>query len=259
MSVRPKKHLGQHFLTDENIAAKIAEAYTGHGETNQLVEIGPGKGILTRYLLQDNKSLKVIEIDSESVEYLIQENIIPRESILEEDVLKVDFNSLCDSQFALMGNMPYNISSQILFRVYEHHDLIPEIVGMFQKEVVDRIVSGPGNKSYGILSVLLQAYYNCERLFNVSPGVFHPPPAVQSAVLHMTRNETTHLDCDEALFKTVIKAAFNQRRKTLRNSLRALIEDDAKEEVILQKRPEQLTVAEFIELTNLVEKYRKKS
>lgn len=255
MSVRAKKHLGQHFLRDENIARKIADTLTLNGYKNVL-EIGPGMGVLTKYLLQKDIITYVIEIDTESVEYLQANylNLAPR--IIEKDFLKYNLNEVFNQEpFAIIGNFPYNISSQIVFKTLEMRDQIPEFSGMFQKEVAQRICEKEGSKTYGILSVLTQAFYNAEYLFTVPPSVFNPPPKVDSGVLRLIRKDDYHLPCDEKLFFKVVKTAFQQRRKTLRNSLKTLnLSDNLKANVIFGKRPEQLSVEAFIELTTLIEK-----
>lgn len=254
MSVKAKKHLGQHFLKDENIAKKIADTLSLK-DYNSVLEIGPGMGVLTKYLLEKETTTYVIEIDSESVEYLQANylNLAPR--IIEKDFLKYDLNEVFkDSQFAIIGNFPYNISTQIVFKVLEMRVQIPEFSGMFQKEVAQRICEKEGSKAYGILSVLTQAFYNAEYLFTVPPSVFNPPPKVDSGVLRLTRKEHLDLPCDEALFFRVVKTAFQQRRKTLRNSLKTFnLSDNLKANAIFDKRPEQLSVDSFIELTQLIE------
>ena len=254
MSVKAKKYLGQHFLKDENIAKKIADTLSFKGYKN-ILEIGPGMGVLTKYLLDKDVTTYVIEIDSESVEYLKANylNLAPR--IIEKDFLKYDLNEVFKGEpLAIIGNFPYNISSQILFKTLELRTQIPEFSGMFQKEVAQRICQKEGNKTYGILSVLTQAFYDAEYLFTVSPGVFNPPPKVDSGVLRLTRKENFTLPCDEKLFFKVVKAAFQQRRKTLRNSLKTFnLSDNLKANVIFDKRPEQLSVEAFIELTTLIE------
>ena len=255
MSVKAKKHLGQHFLRDENIAKKIADTLSLSGYTNVL-EIGPGMGVLTKYLLEKDITTYVIEIDTESVAYLQMHylNLAPR--IIEKDFLKYDLNEVFKSeQFSIIGNFPYNISSQIVFKTLEMRDQIPEFSGMFQKEVAQRICEKEGSKTYGILSVLTQAFYDAEYLFTVPPSVFNPPPKVDSGVLRLTRKENYSLPCDEKMFFKVVKTAFQQRRKTLRNSLKTFnLSDNLKANVIFGKRPEQLSVDEFIELTGLIEK-----
>lgn len=247
--VRAKKFLGQHFLTDESIAERIALSLSGN--TRNLLEIGPGMGVLTKYLVNDTRyDFKAIEIDRESVEYL--HNHYPSLSVIEGDFLRIDLDKLFsnnNSPFAVIGNFPYNISSQILFRVFEQRNSIPEVVGMFQKEVAERIAAGPGSKTYGILSVLLSAFYNIEYLFTVHEHVFNPPPKVKSAVIRLTRNNVQRLNCDEKLFVRVVKTGFNQRRKTLRNALKAL--DCSLEnipETLLAKRAEQLSAADFVSI-----------
>ena len=253
MKVKPKKHLGQHFLTDQNIAAKIAGCLSNAYPT--VCELGPGTGVLTKPLLQ-NKSiqkLKLIEIDNESVEYLNSHFADDRITILEADFLRFDLSKISTDPFALIGNFPYNISSQIFFKVLENRDLIPEVVGMIQKEVAERIASPPGNKTYGILSVLLQAWFDIEYCFSVSENVFFPPPRVKSAVIRLTRNNTLKLDCNEKLFFTVVKTGFNHRRKTLRNALKPLLKDKQSNHPFFDKRAEQLGVPEFVELTKFLE------
>lgn len=258
MSVKAKKHLGQHFLRDESIAEKIADTLTLDGYKNVL-EIGPGMGVLTKYLLKKDITTHVIEIDSESVEYLQANylNLAPR--IIEKDFLKYDLNEVFKGEpLAIIGNFPYNISTQIVFKTLEMRDQIPEFSGMFQKEVAQRICSKEGSKVYGILSVLTQAFYDAEYLFTVPPSVFNPPPKVDSGVLRLTRKENYTLPCDEKLFFKVVKAGFQQRRKTLRNSLKTFdLSDNLKANVIFGKRPEQLQVQQFIELTQLIENDRK--
>lgn len=252
MSVRAKKHLGQHFLNDESIAQRIAETLTGHGGYKNAVEIGPGMGVMTKYLLEDKRfTTTVIEIDSESVIYL--EEHYPDLPIIPADFLKLDISHLVDTPYAIIGNFPYNISSQILFKMYDHRDIIPELTGMFQKEVAERIAEPPGTKKYGILSVLLQAFYDIEYLFTVEPEVFIPPPKVRSGVIRLKRNNVKSLDCDEKLFKVVVKTAFNQRRKMLRSSLKALLGNVDRTIEIFTERPEQLSVAQFVEITKLIE------
>ena len=251
--VRAKKYLGQHFLTDLEIARRIAESLP-LSEALPVVEVGPGMGVLTRFLLQNPLvDLTAIEIDRESVEYL--HTHYPDLKLIEGDFLQMDLTSLFPGQFCVIGNFPYNISSQIFFKVLEYRHQIPFAAGMLQKEVAERIASAPGKKAYGILSVLMQAYYTVEYLFTVSEHVFDPPPKVKSAVIRFTRNEVEHLDCDEKLFRTVVKTAFNQRRKTMRNSLKPLVPKESLmyADPIFDKRPEQLGVAEFVKLTNMVE------
>ena len=255
MSVKAKKYLGQHFLKDENIAKKIADTLTLKGYENVL-EIGPGMGVLTKHLLQKDIKTYVIEIDSESVEYLKANFLNLTDRIIEKDFLKYDLNDTFKGKsFAIIGNFPYNISTQIVFKALELRDQIPEFSGMFQKEVAQRICSKEGSKVYGILSVLTQAFYKAEYLFTVSPQVFNPPPKVESGVLRLTRKENFELPCNEKLFFKVVKTGFQQRRKTLRNSLKTLnLSNNLREDVIFGKRPEQLSVLEFIKLTTLIEK-----
>lgn len=254
MSVKPKKHLGQHFLNDESIAEKIANSLSYRGY-NDVLEIGPGMGVLTKYLLKKDITTHVIEIDPESVEYLKTEYLNLSNRIIEQDFLKYDLSLIFgDKPFAIIGNFPYNISTQIVFKTLEMRAQIPEFSGMFQKEVAQRICSKEGSKIYGILSVLTQAFYNAEYLFTVPPHVFSPPPKVDSGVLRLTRKDSYSLPCDEKLFFRVVKTAFQQRRKTLRNSLKIFdISDNIKANAIFGQRPEQLNVSEFIELTTLLE------
>ncbi len=252
--VRPKKHLGQHFLTDKNIAANIAGCLSGNYPV--VCELGPGTGILTSALLErdDITKLILIEIDDESVAYLNTHFKDDRLEITETDFLKYDLSKISQHPFALIGNFPYNISSQIFFKALENRDLVPEIAGMIQKEVAERMTASPGNKTYGILSVLMQTWYDIDYCFTVNENVFFPPPKVKSAVIHMTRNSSTNLECDDKLFITVVKTAFNQRRKTMRNSLKSLLKEEIKSHAIFDKRPEQLSVQQFVELTNLITK-----
>lgn len=247
MSVRAKKHLGQHFLKDLNIARQIVDALTWEGY-EQVLEIGPGMGVLTQFVIQDKRNIAVVEIDTESVEYL--QNSYPTLKIYSEDFLKMDLATyFSDRPLAIMGNFPYNISSQIVFKIIEHRQQIPEMVGMFQKEVAERICAKEGSKIYGILSVLTQAYFETEYLFTVSENVFNPPPKVKSGVMRMCRYREK-LDVNEALFFTIVKTAFNQRRKTLRNALKSLNLDYSQvEENFLNLRAEQISVEDFIELT----------
>ncbi|WP_452219726.1 16S rRNA (adenine(1518)-N(6)/adenine(1519)-N(6))-dimethyltransferase RsmA [Lacinutrix salivirga] len=254
MSVKAKKHLGQHFLTDETIAEKIANSLSFKGY-NHVLEIGPGMGVLTKYLLKKKTTTHVIEIDSESVDYLKNNYLNLANRIIEKDFLKYDLNEVFKGEsFAIIGNFPYNISTQIVFKTLEMRNQIPQFSGMFQKEVAQRICSKEGSKVYGILSVLTQAFYNAEYLFTVPPTVFNPPPKVESGVLRLTRKENINLECDDKMLFKVVKAAFQQRRKTLRNSLKAFnLSDNLKANVIFGKRPEQLSVEAFIALTVLIE------
>lgn len=256
-NVRPKKHLGQHFLTDLSIAERIAQAVKGHDGVNCVLEIGPGMGVLTDFLLKNPMELYLIDIDSESIAYLYQKYPQLKEKIIEGDYLKEDFSSVLPDKYAIAGNFPYNISSQIFFRVLDERDKVTEVVCMLQKEVAQRIASPKGNKAYGILSVLLQAFYDIEYLFTVPPGVFNPPPKVDSGVIRMTRNQTEKLDCKEKLFFQVVKAGFGNRRKTLRNSLKSFqLPEDLKINPLLDKRAEQLDVADFVFLTQQIEASR---
>lgn len=253
-NVRAKKNLGQHFLTDKNIALKIVESLHASG-INKVLEVGPGMGVLTQYLIQNKKfETTVVEIDRESVDYLKIHFPELEDRILSRDFLRMDLSTYTREPFAIIGNFPYNISSQIFFKVLENRDQVPEVVGMIQKEVAERLCTGPGSKTYGILSVFLQAFYSVEYLFTVGEHVFIPPPRVKSAVIRLVRNQKANLDCDEKLFFRVVKTGFNQRRKTLRNSLKIMITDPAlKENEIFSKRPEQLGVSEFEYLTRLIE------
>jgi len=242
--VTPKKYLGQHFLNDESVAERIVQSITTNPK--RILEIGPGMGILTKYLLlKENIDFNVVEIDPESVVYL--QNKYSKLQIISGDFLKMDFLwALRATSLTIIGNFPYNISSQILFKVLENKDIVTELVGMFQKEVAERIASKPGKKMYGILSVLLQAFYDIEYLFTVDEHLFTPPPQVKSGVIRMVRNPNKNLQCDEVLFKNVVKTAFNQRRKTLRNSLKSFsFRDGFSDNPIFSKRPEQLSVEEF--------------
>ena len=250
--VRPKKHLGQHFLKDTAIAERIVGSLTQHGDYQQVLEIGPGTGVLTQFLVQQpHYKLTVIEVDTESVAYLKQH--YPALPILSEDFLKTRLDQHFSAPYAIIGNFPYNISSQIFFRVLDERQRVPEVVGMLQKEVADRLCAPPGNKTYGILSVLLQAYYSVEYLFTVEPHVFHPPPRVRSAVIRLQRNATIQLACDEVLFRRVVKQGFQNRRKTLRNALKPLNLSPAVQALpVLNQRAEQLSVANFVELTQQI-------
>lgn len=251
--VKAKKHLGQHFLNDENIARKIADTLSLSGY-QKVLEIGPGMGVLTKYLLDKPIDTYVIEIDTESVEYLKTHYLKLSNKIISKDFLKYDLKEVFgDEPFAIIGNFPYNISSQIVFRALDFREQVVEFSGMFQKEVAERICEKKGSKTYGILSVLVQAFYEAEYLFTVSENVFTPPPKVKSGVLKLTRKENYLLPCDEKLFFNVVKTAFNQRRKTLRNSLKPIgISDNVKENKIFDLRPEQLSVEEFIEITKML-------
>lgn len=264
-SVRPKKQLGQHFLTDQDVARRIADTVDACPEL-PILEVGPGMGVLTQYLLPKGRPVKVVEIDTESVAYLKENMPQLGENILGDDFLRMPLDQVFGGQpFVLTGNYPYNISSQIFFRMLEYRDLIPCCTGMIQREVAQRMAAGPGNRTYGILSVLLQAWYSVEYLFTVDEHVFCPPPKVKSAVIRLTRNEVSSLPCNEVLFRRVVKTTFNQRRKTLRNNIRPLlaqIDNEQREkgmqpkdhtewlaQELFQKRPEQLSVQDFISLT----------
>ncbi len=253
--VRPKKALGQHFLKDLQIARRIAETLSGYKDC-PVLEIGPGMGVLTRFLLDEGHDLSVVELDLESVQYLEQHFPELKDRIYAGDFLRMDLSKLFEGPFCVIGNYPYNISSQIFFKVLEYKDLIPCCSGMLQREVAQRLAAGPGSKTYGILSVLLQAWYDVEYLFTVSEEVFEPPPKVKSGVIRVVRNQRTELGCDESLFKTVVKTSFNQRRKTLRNSMKPLLGKDCSDYSlpIFDKRPEQLSVGQFIELTLITER-----
>lgn len=255
MSVKAKKHLGQHFLTDESIAENIANSLSLNGYKHVL-EIGPGMGVLTKYLLKKDCITHVIEIDTESVDYLKANYLNLADRIIEQDFLKFDLTKIFNTEpFAIIGNYPYNISTQIVFKTLEMRNQIPEFSGMFQKEVAERICSKEGSKIYGILSVLTQAFYDAKYLFTVPPSVFNPPPKVESGVLLLTRKANFKLACDETLLFKVVKTAFQQRRKTLRNSLKTFnLSENLKANSIFDKRPEQLSVSQFIELTQLLEK-----
>ena len=253
--VKPKKFLGQHFLRDLSIANDIADTVDTCPEL-PILEVGPGMGVLTQFLMKKEREVKVVELDFESVAYL-KENFAALEGhIIEDDFLKLKLENIFEGKpFVLTGNYPYNISSQIFFKMLDYKDLIPCCTGMIQKEVAERIAAGPGSKTYGILSVLIQAWYKVEYLFTVHEHVFNPPPKVKSAVIRMTRNETTDLGCDEKLFKLIVKTTFNQRRKTLRNSISSILDKShpLSADPIFNKRPEHLSVQEFVELPNRVE------
>lgn len=253
-TVRAKKHLGQHFLKDETIAEKIGNTLNLKGYRN-ILEIGPGMGVLTKYLIKKDVSVIAMDLDSESIQYLKKKYPNDNLEILEADFLKYDLSDIFNKeQFAITGNFPYNISTQIVFKMLEWKDQIPEFTGMFQKEVAQRICEKEGSKSYGILSVIAQAFYEAEYLFTVSPSVFNPPPKVESGVLRLTRKEDYSIPVDEKLFYRVVKTAFQQRRKTLRNSLKSFgLSDKIKEDTIFDQRPEQLSVSRFISLTQKLE------
>ena len=253
-NVKPKKYLGQHFLNDENIARKIVNSLSLSGYSN-VMEIGPGTGVLTKYLLDLKLDLKLVEIDSESVVFLKTKLGIDPSIILESDFLKLKLDDVFINKFAIIGNFPYNISTQIIFKALEYKNLVPELIGMFQKEVAERICEKKGSKKYGILSVLTQAYYETDYLFSVPPSVFTPPPKVTSAVIRLIRKEQLDINYNEKLFFKVVKLSFQQRRKTLRNSLKTFnLSDSLREDTIFDLRPEQLSVEEFISLTDLIDK-----
>ena len=256
-SVKPKKNLGQHFLTDLNVAKRIADTVDTCPNI-PILEIGPGMGVLTQYLVEKHRDVKAVEIDKESVAYLNEAFPILHDNIVGADFLQMNLEDIFSGkQFVLTGNYPYDISSQIFFKMLDNRNLIPCCTGMIQREVAFRIAAQPGNKTYGILSVLIQAWYDVEYLFTVDEDVFNPPPKVKSAVIRMTRNNVSKLNCDEILFKRLVKTVFNQRRKMLRVSLRQMIPNKAHknfyEQDVMTKRPEQLTIAQFVELTNMVE------
>jgi 16S rRNA (adenine1518-N6/adenine1519-N6)-dimethyltransferase len=255
--IRPKKSLGQHFLKDLSIARQIANTISVCPEL-PVLEVGPGTGMLTQFLLENKRDLTVVELDAESVRYLKAHYPELENRIIEEDFLKLDLNKLLPRPFCVTGNYPYNISSQIFFKVLDYKDQIPCCTGMLQKEVAERLASKPGKKAYGIITVLLNVWYDIEYLFTVEPEAFDPPPKVRSAVVRMTRNARTTLECNQSLFITVVKTAFNQRRKTMRNSLKSLLgkENEILANPVFDKRPEQLSVEEFIELTKIVMNYK---
>jgi 16S rRNA (adenine1518-N6/adenine1519-N6)-dimethyltransferase len=251
--VRAKKKLGQHFLKDKVVAMKIVESLQAD-TVSKVLEIGPGMGVLTQFLLQ-NKTYEtsVVEIDGESVGYLNQHYPELKDRIISEDFLRLNLNVFCQKPFAIIGNFPYNISSQIFFKILEYKNQIPEVVGMLQKEVAERLSAGPGSKNYGILSVFLQAYYDVEYLFTVDEDQFIPPPKVKGGVIRIVRNHKVHLDCNEKLFKSVVKMAFNQRRKTMRNSLGSMIHNnELKSNPIFNYRPEQMSVTDFEWITRMI-------
>ena len=258
--VKPKKNLGQHFLTDLGIARRIADTVDAYPDI-PVLEIGPGMGVLTQYLVTKNRDVKAVEIDSESVAFLNENYPKLRDNIIGDDFLRMDLNEIfAGKQFVLTGNYPYDISSQIFFKMLDYKELIPCCTGMIQREVALRIASAPGCKAYGILSILIQAWYDVEYLFTVDENVFNPPPKVKSAVIRMTRNNVTDLGCDEKLFKRLVKTVFNQRRKMLRGSIKQMFSNDHMPNPdfftmdIMTKRPEELSVQQFVDLTNIVEK-----
>ena len=255
MEVRAKKALGQHFLVDQAVAKSIVAALGADSPVRDVLEIGPGMGVLTQYLLERGDiDLRMVEIDSESVEYLLTHFAGMQGKLFEGDYLRLDMARFFPGPYRIIGNFPYNISSQIFFKILEDRDRVPEVVCMIQKEVADRIAEGPGSKVYGILSVLLQAWYDIEPVMSVGPGAFAPPPKVKSAVIRLRRNARTELGCDEKLFKTVVKTAFNQRRKTLRNALKPLLPTGFDtSDPLFDLRAERLSVEDFVQLTNQLE------
>jgi len=254
--VKAKKHLGQHFLKDKNIASAIVNSLKADN-CSTVLEVGPGMGVLTEFLVKRGfGNLKVVEVDRESVDYL-QSNIQGIDEIISGDFLELNLDSLSEGKMAVIGNFPYNISSQIFFKILDNRNLVTEVTGMVQKEVAERICSSPGTRVYGILSVLLRAWYDIKYLFTVNENVFSPPPRVKSAVIRLERNSRMKLDCDERLFFTVVKQCFNQRRKMIRNPIKALVRTDAGDMPLLTMRPEQLSVEQFVDLTNWVEDHRK--
>ncbi len=258
--VKPKKNLGQHFLIDLSIAKRIADTVDASPGL-PVLEIGPGMGVLTQYLVEKPRPVKAIEIDRESVAYLHERFVSLRDNIIGDDFLRMDLNTIFNGQsFVLTGNYPYDISSQIFFKMLDYKELIPCCTGMIQREVAQRMAAQPGSKTYGILSVLIQAWYNVEYLFTVDENVFNPPPKVKSAVIRMTRNDVTSLGCDEQLFKRLVKTVFNQRRKMLRVSIKQMFgakkpDDTFFTQAIMTRRPEQLAISEFVELTNQIAPY----
>ncbi|MFO8235512.1 MAG: 16S rRNA (adenine(1518)-N(6)/adenine(1519)-N(6))-dimethyltransferase RsmA [Bacteroidales bacterium] len=253
MTVKPKRHFGQHFLWDKNIARKIVNYFKNETPVSEVLEIGPGKGVLTDLLMEYfHQRLYAVEIDEESVSYLSKEYPDLDKHLIERDFLKMDLDKYFKEDVSIIGNFPYNISSQIFFKILEYRHKIPFVVGMLQKEVAERIAASPERKTYGILSVLLQAYYKVEILFHVGPKSFVPPPRINSSVVCLKRNNIKALDCDEGMFFRIVKQGFNQRRKILRNSLKSFLLNLESENVLLQKRPEQLSVDDFVELARLL-------
>ncbi len=252
--VKPKKHLGQHFLKDEGVSERISDSLTGHGNYEFIIEIGPGTGALTKYLLNREEELLCLEVDQESIQYLNKQ--LPKLKVLEQDFLKFDLSEINKEKIAIAGNFPYNISSQILFKVLEDKGKIFELVGMFQKEVAERVAAGPGTKKYGILSVLIQAYYEVEYLFTVDENVFNPPPKVKSGVIRLQRRDADPA-CNEHLLRKLVKITFNQRRKMIRNTIKILLGGIQSQHPLYTKRPEQLSVQDFIDLTNFLESHTK--
>ncbi len=256
--MKAKKSYGQHFLNSESIARRIAQSLTLGANGSRVLEVGPGKGMLTRFLLEEGYDLTVVEADPDMVDYLYAHYPSLRAHIVLGNFLRIDLQKLFQGQaFGLIGNFPYNISSQILFRMLEYQELIPEMVGMFQKEVAQRVVAGPGSKTYGVISVLIQGYYHGEFLFGVSRNKFSPPPKVESAVIRLTRLPEPKIDCDVRLFRSVVKIAFGQRRKMLRNTMKSFLKGaPILKDPFFQQRPERLSVDDFVALTQEIEKYR---
>lgn len=251
--VKAKKHLGQHFLNDNTIAENIVNAILDKDNITPIIEVGPGTGVLTQFLVKQSVNFFAMDVDEESINYLKNNYHEKKDNLLLADFLESDLQKIAGIKFNVIGNFPYNISSQIMFKVLEHKNNVNYVVGMFQKEVAMRLAEKPGSKVYGILSVLLQAYYDIEYLFTVNENVFTPPPKVKSAVIRLTRNSVEKLNCNEDLFKKVVKTTFNQRRKTIRNSVRTLFNNNELRHPLLDKRPEQLSVNQFVELTNFIE------
>lgn len=258
MYVKPKKNLGQHFLKDREIAQRIADTLDGFAQL-PILEVGPGTGMLTQFLLEKERELKVVEIDRESIAYLHENYPEVSPHIIQHNFLKLDFSTVFPSDFCIIGNYPYNISSQIFFKVVDNRERIPCCSGMIQKEVAERMAASPGSKTYGILSVLLQTWYDIEYLFTVNENAFNPPPKVKSAVVRLTRNKRERLNCNETLFKLVVKTGFNQRRKMLRNSLKSLLPEETPlpDDPMLNQRPEQLSIEQFEQLTQQLKKWVK--
>lgn len=249
--LRAKKSFGQHFLINESLSKKIANSLRMESDIKNVLEIGPGKGVLTKYLLEQDINLRVCEADKDMVTYLEDNYPKLHDNIIFLDFLKLDMSKVFDGEsFYMIGNYPYNISSQILFKMVKHRELIPEMIGMFQKEVSDRVIAPPGSRTYGVVSVLIQAFYKGENVVRVSPGSFNPPPKVNSSVIRLTRKENLDLGCDYSLFRTVVKTAFGQRRKMMRNTLKGLVKDESiLKDDYFKRRPEQLGVEEFVDLT----------
>jgi len=252
VKVRAKKALGQHFLKDDSISERIANSVTYSRGVKNVLEVGPGTGALTKFFVEKELDFKAVEVDAESIVYLNQFYPKLAPNIIQQSFLKLELDQIYNDKLIVIGNFPYNISSQILFKCLDYKNHVVEVVGMFQKEVAERIAEPPGSKAYGVISVLLQAYYSIEYLFTVHEDAFNPPPKVKSGVIRLIRNEKDSLDCDEKLFKQVVKLSFNQRRKTLRNSLKSILKDRELPEKFQKERPEQLSVQDFVELTNFI-------